>query len=54
MKPTHQALCVAYVQRMLCNDTSPVYSTPGVDDKITEINELFQDILIYWDAPVYA
>ncbi len=20
---------------------------------ITEINELFQDILIYWDAPVY-
>lgn len=22
-------VCVAYVQRMLCNDTSPVYSTPG-------------------------
>ncbi len=21
---------------------------------ITEINELFHDILIYWDAPVYA
>ncbi len=21
---------------------------------ITEINELFQDILIYWDAPVYV